>query len=45
MAKKQRVITEMKAANEAAGLKYSAHLKLYAMFLESKEYKRLFKTH
>ena len=35
---------EMKAANEATGLKYSAHLKLYAMFLESKEYKRLFKT-
>ena len=34
---------EMKAANEAADLKFSAHLKLYSMFLESKEYKQLFK--
>ena len=34
---------EMKDANEAAYLKYSAHLKLYSMFLESKEYKQLFK--
>lgn len=34
---------EMKDANEAAGLKFSAHLKLYSMFLESKEYKQLFK--
>lgn len=34
---------EMKAANEAAELRYSSHLKLYSMFLESKEYKQLFK--
>lgn len=34
---------EMKDANEAADLKFSAHLKLYSMFLESKEYKQLFK--
>ena len=34
---------EMKAANEAADLKFSAHLRLYSMFLESKEYKQLFK--
>lgn len=34
---------DMKAANEAANLKFSAHLKLYSMFLESKEYKQLFK--
>ena len=34
---------EMKDANEAAYLKFSANLKLYSMFLESKEYKQLFK--
>lgn len=34
---------EMKDANEAAELRYSSHLKLYSMFLESKEYKQLFK--
>ena len=34
---------EMKTANEDADLKFSAHLKLYSMFLESKEYKQLFK--
>lgn len=34
---------DMKAANEVANLKFSAHLKLYSMFLESKEYKQLFK--
>lgn len=34
---------EMKDANETANLKFSAHLKLYSMFLESKEYKQLFK--
>ena len=33
----------MKTANEDADLKFSAHLKLYSMFLESKEYKQLFK--
>ena len=35
---------EMKAANEAAGLKYSSHLKLYSAFLESKHFKLLFKS-
>ena len=34
---------EMKDANEAAELRYSSHLNLYSMFLESKEYKQLFK--
>ena len=34
---------DMKAANEAANLKFSAHLKLYSMFLESNQYKKLFK--
>lgn len=34
---------EMKAANEAADLKYSSHLKLYSAFLESKHFKQLFK--
>ena len=34
---------EMKAANEAADLRYFSHLKLYSMFLESKHYKNLFK--
>lgn len=34
---------EMKAANEAADLKYSSHLKLYSTFLESKHFKLLFK--
>lgn len=34
---------EMKYANEAANLKYSSHLKLYSMFLESKHFKQLFK--
>lgn len=35
---------EMKDANEAAELKYSSHLKLYSMFLESKHFKQLFKS-
>ncbi len=35
---------EMKAANEAADLKYSSHLKLYSAFLESKHFKLLFKS-
>ena len=34
---------EMKATNEAAELRYSSHLKLYSMFLESKHFKQLFK--
>lgn len=34
---------DMKAANESAHLKFTAHLKLYSTFLESKEYKKLFK--
>jgi len=34
---------EMKSVNEAAELKYSSHLKLYSMFLESKHFKQLFK--
>lgn len=34
---------KMKTANEAAALRYSSHLKLYSMFLESKAYKQLFK--
>ena len=33
---------DMKSANEAAELKYSSHLKLYSMFLESKHFKQLF---
>ena len=35
---------EMKSANESAELKYSSHLKLYSMFLESKHFKQLFKS-
>ena len=33
---------KMKTANEAGELRFSSHLKLYSMFLESKEYKQLF---
>ncbi len=34
---------EMKDANDAVNLKYSIHLKLYSMFLESKQYRQLLK--
>jgi len=33
----------MKDANEIADLKFSSHLKLYSIFLESNDYKQLFK--
>jgi len=33
----------MKAANDAADFKYSVHLKNYSLFLQSKQYKQLFK--